>query len=136
MLKLAIIGNLGSDAEVRTYNGASYVTFRVAHTEKWTDRNSGEVHERTEWVSATLDGNGGGLTSYLKRGTKVFIWGDCSTRVFTSSKDGKTYAGLNVRVRQIELCGQQQGLSYDSVKEFIAQLDNDTRTKLLNELPF
>lgn len=136
MLKLAIIGNLGSDAEVRTYNGASYVTFRVAHTEKCTIKNLGVVHERTEWVSATLDGNGGGLMTYLKRGTKVFIWGDCSTRVFTSSKDGKTYAGLNVRVRQIELCGQQQGLSYDTVKEYIAQLDNETRTKLLNELPF
>lgn len=136
MLKLAIIGNLGSDAEVRTYNGASYVTFRVAHTEKWTDRNSGEVHERTEWVSATLDGNGGGLTPYLKRGAKVFIWGDCSTRVFTSSKDGKTYAGLNVRVRQIELCGQPSVMGFESIREIIIKMDAETRAKLLNDLPF
>lgn len=136
MLKLAIIGNLGADAEIRTYNGASYLSFRVAHTEKWTDRNTGEVHERTDWVSATLDGNGGGLTQYLKQGTKVFIWGDCSTRVFTSSKDGKQYAGLNVRVRQIELCGGNERLSFDSVKNYISQLDNETRTKLLNEFPF
>ncbi len=105
MLKLSIIGNIGADAEIRSAGGQSFVSFRVAHSEKWIDRNTGEVHKRTEWVSCTLDGNGGRLLEFLKQGAKVFVYGDCSTRIYTSSTDGKQYAGLNCRVRQIELCG-------------------------------
>ena len=43
MLKLVIIGNLGADAELRNANGAQFLSFRVAHSDRWTDRNSGEV---------------------------------------------------------------------------------------------
>ena len=103
MLKLVIIGNLGADAELRNANGAQFLSFRVAHSARWTARNTGEVHDNTTWVSCTLNGDGGNLRPYLKQGTKVFVYGDVSTRIFVSPKDGKQYAGIHCRVRQLEL---------------------------------
>lgn len=105
MLKGHIIGNLGADAERRVANGREFVSFRVAHSEKRTNRQTGEVTERTEWISCILDGSAGNLFQYLTRGTKLYVEGDLSARVYTSSRDGKTYAGFECRVRHIELCG-------------------------------
>lgn len=105
MLNFMLIGNLGADAVVKETNGRQYVSFRVAHSEKVVDRQTGSISERTEWISCTLDGNGGGLLQYLKRGVKVFVMGAGRLKTFRSSKDGLTYAGIDVFVRQLELCG-------------------------------
>lgn len=108
MLKGHIIGNLGADAERRVANGREFVSFRVAHSEKRTNRQTGEVTERTEWISCILDGSAGNLFQYLTKGTKLYVEGDLSARVYTSSRDGKTYAGFECRVRHLELCGIRQ----------------------------
>ena len=111
MIKLEIIGNLGADAEVKVYNGNKFVSFRVAHTDKWVDQNTGVISTQTTWVSCSLNGDGGGLTPYLKKGTKVFVRGTPNFVVYSSPKTHKMETGINLFVREVELCGghQEQG---------------------------
>ena len=104
MLKLQIIGNLGGNATLKDSASGRFVSFTVAHTDKRTDQATGEVVERTTWVSCTINGDGGRLFSYLTRGAKVYILGDLTIREYTGN-DGLKHAGLNCFVREIELCG-------------------------------
>ena len=104
MLQLQVIGNLGADAEVKDLNGNKAVCFNVAHTERWTDEQ-GTKHEQTTWVSCILNGDGGRLLPYLKRGTSVFVEGAGSARCYSSPKEHRFIAGLNLTIRHIELIG-------------------------------
>lgn len=104
MLKLTVIGNLGSDAELRKESGQPFVSMSIAHTEKRKDAQ-GIEHESTQWISATLNGDGGNLLPYLKKGTRVYAYGDVATRLFHSEKDRMMKAGLNLFIRNIELVG-------------------------------
>lgn len=105
MLNLQVIGNLGADAELRTYNGSEFVTFRVAHTEKYT--SNGEQVSRTTWIDITLNGNGGGLLQFLKKGKTVYVSGTMSLRMYDSAKDHCKKIGVTLMARSIELCGGQ-----------------------------
>lgn len=107
MLKVEMIGNLGADAEIKDHQGCKFVSFRVAHTEKWTDRATGQIVSRTVWASCTLNGDGGKLTQYLKQGTKVFIRGSMSMNVFSSALTHQMEAGLNISVWELELCSSK-----------------------------
>ena len=108
MIKLEVIGNLGADAEVKVYNGNKFVSFRVAHTDKWVDRQTGVISTQTTWVSCSLNGDGGGLTPYLKKGTKVFVRGTPNLVTYSSPTTHKIETGVNLFVRDIELCGGHQ----------------------------
>lgn len=108
MLKLEIIGNLGADAERKDVNGEKFLSFRVAHSRKITNRNTGEITTETTWVSCTFNGDGGRLFPYLVKGQKVFARGNAQLKIFTSSKDGQQHAGLNLRVSELELCGSAE----------------------------
>lgn len=105
MMKLEVIGNLGADAELKMGNGDKFVSFRVADSRKFIDKATGEVVASVNWVSCTMNGDGGNLMPYLKKGTKVFLRGIPTFKVFTSSKDGKAHAGVNLSVFELELCG-------------------------------
>lgn len=113
MLKLEVIGNLGSDAKLQESPGGKFVAFNVAHTSKRTDKSTGEVIERTTWVSCTWNGAGGNLLGWLLKGTKVYVSGDMTLREY-KGLDGLMHTGVNLFVRDIELCG---GLK-DSDKAF------------------
>lgn len=104
MLQLQVIGNLGADAEVKEFNGSKGVCFNVAHTERWTDEQ-GTKHESTTWVSCILNGDGGKLLPFLKKGTMVFVEGSGSARCYSSPKEKRFVAGLNLSVRHVELVG-------------------------------
>ena len=108
MIKMEIIGNLGADAEVKVYNGNKFVSFRVAHSDKWVDQQTGVISTQTTWVSCSLNGDGGGLTPYLKKGTKVFLRGTPNFVTYSSPKTHKFETGVNLFVREIELCGSHQ----------------------------
>ena len=108
MIKLEIIGNLGADAEIKQYNGNKFVSFRVAHTDKWVDQQTGVISTQTTWVSCSLNGDGGALTSYLKRGTKVYVRGTPNFVTYSSPKTHKMETGINLFVREVELCGGHQ----------------------------
>lgn len=102
MQKKIIVGNLGADAEVKRENGREFVSFSIANTER-RRKDDGSYEEKTNWVSATLNGNGGNLLQYLKKGAKVYAYGDYSVRMFHSEKQRALVAGVNLYVRDIEL---------------------------------
>lgn len=100
MLQLEVIGNLGNDAEIKDINGKKYVSFNVAHSEKH------DGVESTTWVSVLWYGEGGALTQYLKRGTKVFVRGRMYVKTF--AKNGVTQVGVNLTATEVTLCGMKE----------------------------
>lgn len=104
MQTLQVIGNLGIDAEVKEKDGRQFVTFKVADTSKWTD-NKGTVHEDTVWISCVLNGDGGNILQYLRKGVKVFLSGRPQYRLYSSAKERCMKVSVDLSVNQIELCG-------------------------------
>ena len=81
--KVILVGNLGRDPEVRTFqNGGKVVNLRIATSERWRDRNTGENRERTEWHSVAIFSEPLAKVAeqYLKKGMKVYIEGQLQTR--------------------------------------------------------
>ena len=88
--KVIIVGNLGADPEVKSFsNGGKICNMRIATSEQWKDKTTGEKKERTEWHSVTLNSDGlvGVAERYLKKGSKVYIEGKLQTRKW-QDKDG------------------------------------------------
>lgn len=107
MFKVEIIGNIGQDAKVVDYNGNKFVSFSVAHSEKWRD-NQGVEREETTWFGCTLNGDGGGLLQYLKAGKQVFVRGNGKLRTYQDNNNHVTRATCDVRVTEIQLCGTKK----------------------------
>ena len=105
MIKMEIIGNLGADAQLQVNNGNKFVSFRIANTDTWTDKRTGEIFKATQWISCSLNGDGGNLLPYLRKGTKVFVRGNAQIVTYSSPKTHQIEAGVNLFVREIELCG-------------------------------
>ena len=104
MLRLQAIGNLGADAELRRQDGREFITFKVADTRKWHDA-AGQEHTETQWISSNMNGAQNALLPYLKKGTKVYVDGSPSTRIYSSTMDRAMKAGLNLAVFNLELVG-------------------------------
>ncbi len=93
--KVILIGNLGRDPEVRTFqNGGKVCNLRIATSENWKDRNTGERRERTEWHSvAIFNENLARLAEqYLKKGSKVYIEGKLETRKWQDQSGQDRYS--------------------------------------------
>lgn len=103
MFQITAIGFIGGDAEVKSANGREFTTFRVAHSDKWTDE-SGVVHDNTTWIDCVMNGRPA-VVDFLKRGQQVFVAGSASLRVYSSAKDRCMKAGCQVNVRSVELLG-------------------------------
>ena len=88
--KVILIGNLGADPEIKSFqNGGRIANLRIATSEQWKDRVTGERKERTEWHSVTINGDGlvGVVERFLKKGSKVYIEGSLRTRKW-QDRDG------------------------------------------------
>lgn len=131
MLQCEVIGNIGSDAEIKEFSGKKYVSFNVAHSEKRKDSN-GTMVESTTWVSVLWYGDGGGLTQYLKKGCKVFVRGRLSVKLY-QDRNGNTQVAVNVNANKVNLCGfkgeQAPATSPAQQPSALAGQDND-------DLPF
>lgn len=89
--KVLLIGHLGADPEIRrTNSGDPVVTFRLATSESWRDKNSGERKERTEWHTCVVFNENLAKIAeqYLKKGSKVYVEGQMATRKW-EDPDGK-----------------------------------------------
>lgn len=104
MLKAELIGNLGADAEIKSGEGYSFVSMRIANTEKWKAED-GTEHTDTQWIDVVYSKTDSGLLPFLKSGVKVFVRGFVRLRVYSSQKDRKMKAGLTINATEIELCG-------------------------------
>ena len=92
--KAIIIGTLGADPEVKQFsNGGSITNISVATSEQWTDKQSGEKRESTEWHRISLANKLGEIAAqYLRKGSKVFIEGKISTRKYQAQDGTDRYA--------------------------------------------
>ena len=93
--KVILIGNLGADPEVRTFqNGGQVCNLRVATSETWKDRNTGERRERTEWHQvAIFNENLARLAQqYLRKGSKVYLEGQLETRKWQDQSGNDRYS--------------------------------------------
>jgi len=93
--KVILIGNLGRDPEVRTFqNGGKVCNLRIATSENWKDKNTGERREKTEWHSVAIFSEGlvRVAEQYLKKGSKVYIEGALQTRKWQDQSGNDRYS--------------------------------------------
>ena len=93
--KVILIGNLGRDPEVRSFpNGGKVVNLRIATSETWRDKASGERRERTEWHSVAIFSEPVGRIAeqYLRKGSKVYIEGQLETRKWQDQSGADRYS--------------------------------------------
>jgi single-strand DNA-binding protein len=92
--KVILIGNLGADPEVKSFqNGGRIAKLRIATSENWKDKNTGERKERTEWHNVVLQSEGlvGVAERYLRKGSKVYIEGQLRTRKWQDQSGNDRY---------------------------------------------
>ncbi len=93
--KVILIGNLGADPEVKSFqNGGRIANLRIATSESWKDKQTGERKERTEWHTVTIasDGLVGVVERYLRKGSKVYIEGQLRTRKWQDQNGNDRYS--------------------------------------------
>ena len=93
--KVMLIGNLGADPEIRSFqNGGKVCNLRIATSETWKDRNTGERQERTEWHTVAIFSEGlvNVCENYLKKGSKVYVEGQLQTRKWQDQQGNDRYS--------------------------------------------
>lgn len=93
--KVVIIGNLGQDPEIKSFqSGGRIANLRVATSEAWKDKQTGERKERTEWHSVTIqtDGLVGVAERFLRKGSKVYLEGKLQTRKWQDQNGNDRYS--------------------------------------------
>jgi len=93
--KVILIGNLGADPEIRhTQDGRGIANLRIATSETWKDRNTGERREKTEWHRVTVFSEGlvKVIQNYVKKGAKLYIEGQLQTRKWQDQNGQDRYS--------------------------------------------
>lgn len=108
--RVTLIGNLGADPELRsTGGGTSICTFTVATSESWTDKQSGEKQERTEWHRAKAFGRLAEICGeYLKKGRQVYVEGSIRTDKYTDKEGVERYA-TDIIADKMQMLGSNEG---------------------------
>lgn len=108
--KVILIGNLGADPEVRhLQNGATVANFRIATSETFKDRQTGEKREQTEWHSIVAWRALGEITEkYLRKGSKVYVEGKLRTRSW-QDRDGNTRYTTEIHAEDMTLLDRPAG---------------------------
>src|SRR6478735_10452198 len=109
--KVILIGNLGADPETRAMpSGSSVANLRIATTENWKDRTSGENQERTEWHSVAMFGKLAEIAAeYLRKGSQVYIEGKLRTRKYQDKTDGKDRYSTEIIADEMQMLGSKGG---------------------------
>jgi single-strand DNA-binding protein len=116
--KVILVGNLGRDPESRSFsNGGKVVELRIATSESWKDRNSGEKKERTEWHTVKLfsEGLANVAERYLRKGSKVYLEGQLQTRKWQDQSGADRYSteivlqGFDAKLVMLDGPGGGQG---------------------------
>ena len=101
--QIIILGNLGKDAEVKDLeNGTKVITFNVAVTERWKDKNE-QDQEHTDWFTVDYFTTSDKVAQYLKKGTSVMVEGRMTSREY--EKDGQKRTWWGVTVETFDFCG-------------------------------
>lgn len=105
--RVQIIGYLGADPETKTFpSGGSITTIRVATTEKWTDKQSGEKKEATEWHTIEFSNRLAEIAEqYLTKGSLVYVEGKLHTRSWDDQQTGKKRYMTTIRGQEMKMLG-------------------------------
>jgi len=108
--KVILVGNLGRDPETRTFpSGDQVCNVTLATTDKWKDKQSGEMREATEWHRLVFNGRLAEIAAqYLRKGSQIYVEGAIRTRKYTD-KDGVEKYATDIRVDQMQMLGSRQG---------------------------
>jgi single-strand DNA-binding protein len=108
--KVILVGNLGADPETRyTANGGAITNIRIATSESWKDKQTGEQQERTEWHRVVLFGKLGEIAGeYLKKGRQVYIEGSLRTNKYTD-KEGVERYSTDIVASEMQMLGGPAG---------------------------
>jgi single-strand DNA-binding protein len=108
--KVILVGNLGADPEIRyTQNGSAVANLRLATSEQWRDKQTGENQERTEWHRVVMFGRLGEIAGeYLKKGSKVYIEGKLQTRKW-QAQDGSDRSSTEVVANEMQMLDSRGG---------------------------
>lgn len=127
--KAMLIGNLGADPEVRSFqNGGKVANLRLATTESWKDKNTGERQERTEWHTVAIFNEGliGVVERFLRKGSKIYVEGQLTTRKWQDQSGNDRYSteihlrGMNGVLTMLDSAGGERGerkQSYDDAPD-------------------
>lgn len=113
--KVIIVGNLGRDPETRYMPSGDAVTnINVATTDRYKDKQSGEMREATEWHRISFFGKLAEIAGqYLKKGSQVYVEGSLRTRKYTD-KDGIEKYATEIRAETMQMLGGRQGMGAPS----------------------
>ena len=109
--KVIIVGNLGRDPEMRTFpSGDQVANVTIATTDKWKDKQSGEMREATEWHRVVFNGRLADIVGqYLRKGSQVYVEGSLRTRKWTDQAGVEKYS-TEIRADQMQMLGGRQGM--------------------------
>ena len=109
--KVIIVGNLGADPETRYLpSGDAVTSIRVATTDRYKDKQTGETKEATEWHRISFFGKLAEIAGqYLKKGSQVYVEGSLRTRKYTD-KDGIEKYATDIRGDTMQMLGSRQGM--------------------------
>ena len=107
--KVILIGNLGADPETRYMpSGGAVTNARIATSESWKDKQTGEQKDRTEWHRITFYGRLAEIAGeYLKKGSQVYIEGKLRTRTY--EKEGQTHYSTEIVADNMQMLGSRAG---------------------------
>jgi len=109
--KVTIVGNLGKDPEMRSFpSGDQVANVTIATTDKWKDKQSGEMKEATEWHRVVFNGRLAEIVGqYLRKGSQVYVEGSLRTRKWTDQSGVEKYT-TEIRADQMQMLGSRQGM--------------------------
>jgi single-strand DNA-binding protein len=116
--KVILVGNLGRDPEMRTFpSGDRVANVTIATTDKWKDKQSGEMKEATEWHRLVFNGRLAEIVGeYLRKGSQIYVEGSLRTRKWTDQAGVEKYT-TEIRVDQMQMLGSRQGMGNPSQDE-------------------
>lgn len=111
--KVIIVGNLGRDPEIRTFpSGDQVANVTIATTDKWKDKQSGEMKEATEWHRVVFNGRLAEIAGqYLRKGSQVYVEGSLRTRKWTDQAGVEKYS-TEIRADSLQMLGSRQDAAH------------------------
>lgn len=133
MIRMQLLGNVGRNAKINSFNGRNIINFSLATSERWKDAG-GVEHEKTRWVDCSLWRDSTTIAQCLQKGTKVFVEGVPDVKTF-QKQDGIFGASQTLKVTYIQLLGG--GKDGQQQEQPTGQVQNDeTISEPIDDLPF
>ena len=142
--KVILVGNLGADPETRAMpSGSSVTNIRIATTESWKDKNTGDQQERTEWHSIAFFGRLAEIAGeYLNKGSQVYVEGKLRTRKW-QDREGNDRWTTEVVANELQMLGGRagagapaQGAAPTAPPQSSGDVPQDTSTPFDDDIPF